>query len=234
MSRDLLLCAALDLRDEQRRWVRDEIGEFVEGLCLRVNARIDEMSKWDLVKSRLPTPSRSRDEGDGDADSFHTSDIAPIIEAAFGQQMRRICSRLQEQAMEDIRLHTPEIEDDVDLEELLGLASGMVLSVAPFAALPFIVGAALTTTTTLFVVSTTTVSVPVIAIGAAGVAAASVAGFKLKGMAFEKIRDRYKTRVRRMIEARAMEDPKRREAQTLLSWANDLIDGIALMRPEAG
>lgn len=196
-----------------RATVRARLEDRLPGLRERLRDSVNAMSIWDLVRLRR----------------FHDSKIAPIVEGWINEQAASIGKDIAE----SLDASLVEIEGETlvhgwTAREILITAAAGLFTVAPAGAIP-LAGLAVTTGTSLFVFTTSAVSIPVLTgVLAIAVGTATVSG-SLRRRAEDWRRERYRREVLAEIEARVC-GPAAPGRPSLRDRLLGMVDAIARER----
>ena len=137
--------------------------------------------------------------------------------------------RLRRSAAEVLLDHDDADDPELRLRwsEAVEIGAGLMVSVAPLAAIPLVVGAAATTVTTFLVVPTATISTPILALGTAGIGGALLLSDRARRHGNDRVRRAWFARVEKIARKRVLDGP-----QSLRSVLMDEIDLVAQARLE--
>ncbi len=206
----------MDWRNAERAHTLKTLSERMEPLLLDLRARVDGMTKRQLVLTA----------------GFRGETIDPIVATWIAQQDDDLRRRIELSAREDAQRH-PETEDvdAITWPEMLHFGAGAVLGVAPIAAIPFVAGAA--TVTTGFLITTVTFNPVVLGAAAVGALGVTLAGAKIRDRAVESVRNRFWAKLSSRVVTRVMGDPARPDAPSLARTLLADIDTLAQIRMKA-
>ena len=207
----------LDWRNNERLDLVKEIKARVPDINAKIDTLIDDMSIWDTVR-------RSQ---------FHNSTIAPAVESWLQDVMLEFRRDIETSAIDSERDlgHDPEFHT-WSWNEISSAGAASVLTLAPLAVVPFAASIATVTGTSLFVFTTSTISLPILSGVIGGTLIAGAAGEKFRRNVFNKMSTNYRKQVKQNILNKVVGDPKNLEAPSVCRSLLVNIDMIALKRLE--
>ncbi len=207
----------LDWRNNERLDLVQEIKARMPDIDAKIDALIDDMSIWDTIR-------RSQ---------FHNSTVAPAVESWLQDVMVEFRRDIETSAKESERDlgHDPEFHN-WSWNEIGGAGAASLLTLAPLAVVPFAASIATVTVPSLFVFSTSAISLPILSGVIGGTLIAGAAGEKFRRNVFNKISANYRKQVKQNILNKALGDPENLEAHSVCRSLLVNIDVIALKRLE--
>lgn len=210
--------AILNWREQERFAVKRTIEQRLPELNEKVGILIDEMSSTDLMRLR----------------AFHNRKIAPLVEAWLRDEYDDLRQSLQASAIEsEAELGNGATNYAWTWDEALSAGVGTLMTtVAPVAFVPLAASFATVATTSLFVFSTSVVSIPILSAIVAGAVVTGLGGNRIRVRAFARRTKRYRTEVRQEIVQKALGDPKNPVAPSLCGRLQAEIDAVTAERLE--
>ncbi|QYZ71193.1 hypothetical protein [Neotabrizicola shimadae] len=176
--------ALLDWRDRQLEAISEQLEDALPVLVAQLEAWVDQASILDLIGANLGP----------------NTDQKAIIDMWKSEQIRRAVRRADEAMSAALRSLPPDpgglTDATPELGQLLPAAAGVGLLAASIAAIPTVVSFATITSSSLAIFTISTVSWPLMAVGAAGVATATFLGSTLVKRAHAGWREGIKSRLR--------------------------------------
>lgn len=172
--------AWLDWRDRQLEAISEQLEDAIPELIAELDAWVDQASLWELARAELAPNASQR----------------AIIDSWKAEQLRSAVRRAEEAMTDALRSLPPgagaPAGSGLELGTLLPAAAGVGLLAASIAAIPTVVSFATVTTSSLAIFTVSTVSWPLMAVGAAGIATAALLGSTLLSRAEAGWRERVK------------------------------------------
>lgn len=197
--------ALLDWRDRQLEAISEQLEDALPQLVDQLKAWVDQASILDLVGANLGP----------------NADQNAIIDIWKSEQIRRAVRRADEAMSAALRSLPPDpgglTDATPELGQLLPAAAGVGLLAASIAAIPTVVSFATITSSSLAIFTISTVSWPLMAVGAAGVATATFLGSTLVTRAHASWREGIKSRLRAWAYKQMLGLGAPRGARSLLS-----------------
>lgn len=217
INSDLIRSEILDWRDGERLKIVDHLAQHLPALNKRIECAVNEMGVSDWVW-------RS---------SFHDEKVAPFVEewmqSHYGT-LRKNCEDSVRTLEEQVAKNTTDHSWSVG--EIANAGVTAVASVAPLAIIPAVAGFATVTTTSLFVFTTSAISLPALALAATGLAAVTFGSSEFRN---RQINNHYQQQVERVqLEARRkiIGDPDNPDEPSMQRQLLAEIDQIAFQKME--
>jgi hypothetical protein len=176
--------ALLDWRDRQLEAITEQLEDAMPALLSQLDALVEQSSSWKLAWREVIT----------------SKEIIAMVDAWKAEQLRMAVKRAEEEmsaALQNLPQHPGRHGiSGSDMGTLLPAAAGMGLLAASIAAIPAVATFATVTSTSFAVFAVATLSWPLLAVGAAGVATAAVLGSTLLNRADNRWRQNWKERQR--------------------------------------
>lgn len=208
----------LDWRSSERMRVVRTLEDRISGLLQDVTGKIDEFTITEILWL-----SRT-----------HNEKIAPLVEKWLHGQYQELQLSLEKSAdTSEEAIRDSDSQYIWSWEEIAGVAAGSILTVAPMAAVPMAAGLATVTTTTLFLFTTSAVSIPILTAIIAGSVATGIGGHKIRSWTIERLKGRYRRQVEKEIRNRVFGDPDNETSSSLTRFFLKEIDLATKSRLEA-
>lgn len=214
---DIIRSEILDWRDGERLKVVDHLAQQLPTLKEQIERAVNKMGVSDWVW-------RS---------SFHDEKIAPFVE----EWMQSHYLTLQKSYADSVRtLETQLAKDTTDhswsVGEIANAGVTAVASVAPLAVIPAVAGFATVTTTTLFVFTTSAISLPALALAATGLAAVTFGSSEFRNRQINNLYQQQVERVQLEARRKIIGDPDNPDEPSMQRQLLAEIDQIALYKME--
>lgn len=208
----------LDWRSSERMRVVSTLDDRISGLLRDVTGKIDEFTIAETLR----------------LGRTHNEKIAPVVEKWLQDQYQELQLNIEKSA----DASEEAISDSGNQylwswEEIAGVAAGSFLTVAPMAAVPMAAGLATVTTTTLFLFTTSAVSIPILTAIIAGSVATGIGGHKIRSWTIERLKRRYRRQVEQEIRNKVFGDPANETSPSLMRFFLKEIDLATKRRLEA-
>ena len=208
----------MDWRNAERLRIVETLTEQLPALQARIGEVLDTATVWKIA---LPRDLRDKI-------------IGPMVQDWISRQKTRLRSDIALSAAENDR-QTAQLRTKAQFswEDLLATGAGTIMTVAPVAAVPFVVTMATVTTTSLFVFSTAAVSVPVLSVFLVGGLALSLGGYNLRRSQVQKWRTRFRQNIFTEVFNQIIGDPVNPASPSLCRNLLAEVDKVARLRMES-
>lgn len=212
-----LRAEVLDWRDAERLKIAKQTRRHYLGLDARIADRLKDIATRDLL-----TPQR-----------IYRRDIQPMIATWIVEQdmkLRKIVNLSSTKSEQMLR--TDALQNDLSWTDIAGVGAGAALTFAPIAAVPFVAGLATVTTTSFFVMTTSAISLPILAAALVGGGVAAYCGSSVLVSAMDRRRHKIIVRFQTVAANLVIGDPAKPFQPSLLRNILADIDRVARQRME--